>query len=742
MDKSQKAEHKLSWPALLMILFLFPQFQFFAEDTPLEQSPRIALVLGGGGALGFAHVGVILALEEAGIDPDIVVGTSIGSIVGGLYSAGYTPDELKRLVIDSDWQEILFDNYNRDKLAFEQRLLRTAFPVVLPFHKQTSITDAGISQAQHVVEFLDYLFADYSEEIDFSTLPREFRAVAADLVTGDKIVFDNGDLKTVIRASMAVPGIFSPVFYRGHYLIDGGWVDNVPVTTAVEMGADIIITVPLTGIQSDPEKLKTISSVSQQATAMLLVDAYGSDEEASDLVIRPDLSGYTMADFEKGAELIELGYAAGKAALPRLRKIAPRVPEKTQRRITPHSNTNIHITKIQLAVDDKYNKEILALLRNTVPQVVSSKELRTVFSNMYDTGNFKRCWYRLIPQDSGSYILEADIESILLPDSLIGLSFEFEGYVLNNTLNRGAVNMAYIKPFGEKRLTGVMGFLRIAEASDVRLGILSTPGNNLLISAFGYFEQRPVYYYDKDTLQSYYSLNRLGGDLLFTVSLGTFFGISLQPHWDYRVFNRRFGADLDLHEQWTSLGNKFRIQVDTLDNPVNPESGIALTMSVETAIEDDQTVNILKFEAENFFPLGHSGIFTPQFESAILLNGNLMEGEQFYPGENKNFHGYLPQEIRTENFAAAGLRYRQKIGRLPLLIGKNIYLQLTINSAADWTSDVSFETLEPQWYHGGSAGIVADFPIGEFSLRFEMNKDLRPNIFIGLSSVTSPVFRD
>ena len=291
-------------------------------DADSSTRPVVALVLAGGGALGFAHVGVLKVLEEVGIQPEIVVGTSIGSIVGGLYSVGYSATEIEEIVGDIDWNATLFDTFNRKDLSFEQKTQQSEYYLSFPQIRDRSIADAGLSQAQHVMEILDQLFSKYPIELDFDSLPRRFRAIAADLITGEKVVYGDGDLKTAVRASMSVPGVFTPVEYRSRFLIDGGWVDNIPTTVAKELGADIIIAVALENMKYNASDLSTIFDVNQQAKQIRMLDRIEESLSYADIVIEPDLTGYTAADFGQSMPMIDLGYDAAAALRLQLKEVA------------------------------------------------------------------------------------------------------------------------------------------------------------------------------------------------------------------------------------------------------------------------------------------------------------------------------------------------------------------------------------------------------------------------------------
>ena len=273
------------YAVLLLISIIYPL------QAQKSEEPVVAVVLAGGGALGFAHVGVLKVLEEEGIYPDMVIGTSMGSIIGGMYCVGYTPVEMEQLINGIDWKETMLDSTLRNKMSFDQKKRQSSYNIDIGFKEGSLITEAGFSQAQHVVELLDSLLAPYSAEMSFDNLPIPFRAVAADLLTGEKIVYDSGDLKTVIRASMAVPGVFTPVEYRGRYAIDGGWTENLPTTVARDMGADIVIAVNLFSMEEEISNLASVDKVSEQAYQIRALNQNRASEAAADLIITPRSKG-------------------------------------------------------------------------------------------------------------------------------------------------------------------------------------------------------------------------------------------------------------------------------------------------------------------------------------------------------------------------------------------------------------------------------------------------------------------
>jgi NTE family protein len=229
--------------ALVIVLFLTVSIGTAAE--PPEAPPKLALVLSGGGARGVAHVGVLRVLEELHIAPDLIVGTSMGSIVGGLYAAGWSPDDIEELVQIIKWDEVFTDRVARKDRSFRRK--QDDRPVMiqgrLHFNGFKPVLPSGVIHAQRLELLLRTVEALSVTSSDFDRLPIPFRAVAADIATGEPVVLDSGSLATALRASMSIPGAFPPVQYEGLDLVDGGIAANLPIGVAKDLGATRIIAV-------------------------------------------------------------------------------------------------------------------------------------------------------------------------------------------------------------------------------------------------------------------------------------------------------------------------------------------------------------------------------------------------------------------------------------------------------------------------------------------------------------------
>src|SRR5450631_1227458 len=203
-------------------------------NAPPPTRPRICLVLSGGGARGIAHIGVLEVLENLKVPIDCIAGTSMGAIVGGLYASGMTAQQINATMSSVDWQEAFRDAPPRRDLAFRRKQDDRNFLVRLPLglkHRQI-LLPKGFIQGQKLQETLRQLTLPFDNTSDFDKLPTKFRAVATDLVTGDAVLLDKGDLAIAMRASISAPGVFAPVEYQGRLLVDGGLAENLPINVA------------------------------------------------------------------------------------------------------------------------------------------------------------------------------------------------------------------------------------------------------------------------------------------------------------------------------------------------------------------------------------------------------------------------------------------------------------------------------------------------------------------------------
>ena len=299
-----------------------------AETTgPADRAtrPRVGLALSGGGARGIAHIGVIQALEAAGVPIDAVAGTSMGSIVGGLYAAGYTGEEMAAIVSGTDWDQVLAADARPSASVRQRRGLLPAL-VTLPYRFWDVDLPSGLINTQRAYETLQrhLVAADYAADGDFDRLAVPYRALAVDLVDGDRVVLDGGGLARAIQASIAIPLVFDPVLRGDSQLVDGGVLEVLPTRTVRELGCDVVIAVELSRVAELGDPADSIVDVGLHTFEIMTRQQKQAALAAADLVILPDIGRHDTMAFSGLDSLVATGRRAGRQALDRLAGVLPR----------------------------------------------------------------------------------------------------------------------------------------------------------------------------------------------------------------------------------------------------------------------------------------------------------------------------------------------------------------------------------------------------------------------------------
>lgn len=392
---------------LLVVFTLTLSFIGEAQQTEaLAKRPKIALVLSGGGAKGFAHIGVLKILEEEGIPIDLIVGTSMGSLMGGIYAIGYTASELETLVKSLNWETVLSDDVPRSYLSKNDQLLKQRYILSFPINGQKKLSlPQGLLKGQNVLNILCGLAGNVPFDANFEKFPIPFACVAADLETGKEVVLKNGFLPTAMFSSMAIPIAFQSSDRDGLLLVDGGVVNNFPTDVAKRMGADIIIGVDIRNDYYDRKNLKSIDNVMGQLVNFFDQAKDSINNSLCDLVIRPDISGYSISSFNNSA--VDTIIIRGEKAAIGLRKQIRELKSKYQ--LEPHEKSREfvksdkwHITYLSFTGDYHLDKDFLRkTLDLKIPGNYSFDEIKDAIDRLYGLGGFDRIYFNLIDTGKG-----------------------------------------------------------------------------------------------------------------------------------------------------------------------------------------------------------------------------------------------------------------------------------------------------------------------------------------------------
>lgn len=264
--------------------------------------PRVAVVLSGGGAKGVAHISALKVIEEVGIPVDYVVGTSMGSIIGGLYATGYSPEQLDSLVRSQDWEWLLSDKPRRDYRTLTEQENEGRYILSVPMMREGTLQKPeSLSRGQNIGDMFAALTVGYHDSIDFRRLPVPFACIATDITDGSEVILDRGVLAEAMRASMAIPGVFSPVRKDGKILVDGGLVNNFPVDVARNMGADIVIGVDVQEGLHKADRLNNLPEIISQVVDIACKNKYDENLRQTDAYIKVNVNGYSAASFSSAA---------------------------------------------------------------------------------------------------------------------------------------------------------------------------------------------------------------------------------------------------------------------------------------------------------------------------------------------------------------------------------------------------------------------------------------------------------
>jgi len=648
--------------ALIIILAAVSIQYCISQDL---NRPKVAVVLSGGGAKGFAHIGVLKVLEDEGIPIDIIVGTSMGSIVGGLYSIGYSADEIAGLSLSQDWAALLSDNIPRKELDEYTRSERQRYLLTIPLTKDIKPgMPSGLINGQNVLNLLCGLTANVPTDADFSKFPVSFACIGADLETGKETVLNSGFLPTAIFSSMAIPGIFVPGEHNGGKYIDGGIVNNFPTDVARKMGADIIIGVDIRTDLHKGSEIKSIIDVMDQLINFYSIEKDSANKTLCTIRIRPNIDGYGTSSFNTAAvdTLIKRGVKSATEAIDEIRELKVRYNlDKREISKALVNQKEWKINEISLSgnysMSDNLLRDELAL---NIPEKYSYPDIKRSINNIYGTGNFKRVYFNLAESNDG-YCLKINAAEKKTWDVNVGMRANTKNAisVVLNTIRRD-----YTKTFGLVSFTADI-------SSNPRMNFhLEYDRNNksaISLSVDGRYNNLNVYV-DKDNYypcELYNASAKLYKDLKITNYAIIGYGIK-QEYFNGKLKTIVSDINTTISQSEKHITNLFaNLKYDNLDDYYFPAKGTELYSEALLAIDEgfDHYIPIVHFKMRNIIKINKSfsillnasgrSIFT---ETVPLHLGNFVGGNDFelLLDNQLPFYG-LPSLWPTGRFTYSGL---------------------------------------------------------------------------------------
>lgn len=392
------------------------------------QRPKVGLVLSGGGAKGIAHIGVLKAIDSAGLKIDYVTGTSMGSIIGALYATGYSGKQIEKITKDLNWDELLSGKPVYKHVSVDEKDEYGQYSVEIGVKKLKPQFATGLIDSQELWLVLNRMFLPVYNVKDFAKFNIPFKCIAVDLSNGRPVVLSKGDIVTAVRSSMAIPSVFTAVDYEKTKLVDGGIVRNFPVKDIKEMGADVVIGVNLFTGLPDISKLNNVLDVFYQITQYRDADDLVEEKKLCDLVIEPPLEKYSAGSFDATDSIMDIGDKIGKLYYPYFKKLADSLNAKYPMAHDPNNRLpkveNIVIDEITFDGIEKTSKSLLLeKLQIKAGNAYTAKQINDGFRKAFSSRYYDNIHYSLEPTTEGHAKLICKVNEKLLTQMKFGLSF-------------------------------------------------------------------------------------------------------------------------------------------------------------------------------------------------------------------------------------------------------------------------------------------------------------------------------
>lgn len=566
--------------SLLRCISLFAiicAFTHVCAQAPLRR-PTVGLVLSGGGAKGLAHIGAISVLDSLGIPVDCIAGTSMGSIVGGLYAMGYSAQEMAEIVRQADWDVLLNDATQRRDISIEEKDEDGRYIGVLPIVRNAPALPRGVIRGSRISILLSSLSWHVHQINNFDSLPIPFRCIATDLATMTPVVLDSGFLPDALRASMAIPSVFTPMELDGRLLVDGGLVRNIPAIHAREMGADIVICVDVTADPYKKEELTDAYRIMDQAVSFQMAPENERQRCHCDILIKPALDAYSTSSFGASDTLISLGYLAGLCHLAELRNLADSLaafqePPRTLPR--PQTLHSIYINEIRVVGLSRVSQHVVyGNLQIREKSWVTLRQLEKAIARVYGSQFFEQVSYRILPGSEGAVLTVRVVEQ---PCNFVkfGVNYQsdFHGAVLLNATLRNVLGE------GSRLLADLR--LGTYPAAKLHYSIQTPWKPNLGISTRLQGGNYRAYDYDADNeLIGEYEYIYLSAEQELRASLSNSLMLGVGLRGELFELEPRLSLADSVDLDASTLAAFFRLRFDRLDRLAFPRRGAQLSLDV------------------------------------------------------------------------------------------------------------------------------------------------------------------
>lgn len=705
--------------ALILTLAFFGEGK--AADAPTKRK-TIGLALSGGGARGLAHIGVLRVLEELRIPVDRIAGTSMGSVVGALYSLGYSPNEIEALLVNERWSRLADDKIPRRDQVYRRKIddRRYIADFEMGFRSGKFRFPSGLVSGQNLSVFLQSQFLPMYPVSDFSKLPIPFRAVATDAETGNAVVLSSGNLADAVRASAAIPGLFSPVELNGKLLIDGATANNLPVNIVRNMGADVVIAVDISTPLSKKEELQSFVDVTDQSNNILIRKFTQQELGSADVAIVPNLEEFGTMSYDEGEAIVARGEEKTRMLASALKSLSISSMNyeayQNRRRVPPKPPPKIRSIRIEGA--EKVDRRIILRRMDLhAGDPFDASLLEADLHQIYGLGDFERVDYYLEPVGDDVDLIVRTREKRWGPNYLryaVSYDGELKGqndinFLANFTMTRldrfGAewrndvqvgTTLRYLSEFYQP--IGYSGVLFVAP----RLNLIRTPQD----------------VYSGVDRVAQYNVDQFTGEMDLGVQFGTFGELRAGVLTGYTNADVGTG-DPTLPSYGDQNGALVgRLTIDRLDQSTFPRRGILFSTDVYSAFHSlgsDQSYRKLSGLWSGFESWGrHTGFLAA--EGGSSFGTSLPVYDEFMLGGFRSLSGFREEELRGAHFGVGRAGYLFRLNRSPNFFYDSIYLVTWGEVGNTWANASDFKDVD--LHYTGSLGVGFDTKLGPAYLAY------------------------
>ncbi|UCG50997.1 MAG: patatin-like phospholipase family protein [Candidatus Latescibacterota bacterium] len=677
------------------------------------ERPKVGVALSGGAAKGIAHIGALKVIEEAGVPVDFVTGVSMGSIVGGLYAAGYTTAELESLVLAIDWDELFTDRIPRRNLAMEHKIWDRRYQISLPIDDRKVQLPSGLIAGQNITRTFARLTTPVQHTRDFRKLPIPFLCLAADIANGEIVVLDSGHLSEALRASMSIPTVFAPIKIGDRLLVDGGLARVLPAEDAKNMGADIVIGVDVGERPRDESELRSIIDMTHQALTLFMTPEIDRQRELCDILIEPDVHDVELYEFGKGRMLIDEGEKAARAVLPQLEQLADslsRLASPEPPKIRPKIQ-GFYVIEIAIEGLARVPRELVEReLDFELPGRLTISDIEEGVDRVYNTQLFHRVAYGIGPTEGGSRLTLRVSEKT---ENLFRIGFRYdshrEGMLLLNTTWRD--NSSYGATFALDLILSEEW--EIDAKYFMHSGILRALGVRARVNT----TRRDLDVFEGDqrvaTYRTQYSYAEAMLGSIFSSTMNAAIGVRAE-YMDQALET----GSIEFSDRYDTVVPVFgKITIDSYDRTVFPASGFFLDLSAELADSDlGSDVSFTRYYLDQRLVL-------PLLRRLSLLQA-VYVGTTRGDGAPPGYLFYLggvdqPVTFLGEDATFLGLKHQERTGehvqvfqlgvQIEFLPNKFLQVGWNIgNTFHEWNTDLDFD----RYINGGGIAVGMDTIVG------------------------------